>query len=133
MNGKINVAAGGKPRPPSPHKGGTWALQNYSSFLKHKLYPYIMKSMNLHDVSTVSPPVGEGGGGIEILVFKTNLANARHIKKIGSSLNLHPHIKEWNVDLHDCDKILRVVAERIAATDVEQIVFSAGHFCEELK
>jgi cell fate (sporulation/competence/biofilm development) regulator YmcA (YheA/YmcA/DUF963 family) len=70
---------------------------------------------------------------MEILVFKTNLANTRHIKKIGSSLNLHPLIKEWNVDLHDCDKILRVVAEPVAAAEVERIVFEAGLFCEELK
>jgi cell fate (sporulation/competence/biofilm development) regulator YmcA (YheA/YmcA/DUF963 family) len=70
---------------------------------------------------------------MEILVFKTNLANTRHIKKIEPSLNLHPLIKEWNVDLHDCDKILRVVAESSAAAEVEQIIFDAGHFCEELK
>ena len=94
--------------------------------------------MNLLDVSPVPPHPDQsrrtwGGGGIEILVFKTNMANNRHIKKIGLSLNMHPHIKEWNVDLHDCDKILRVVAERVAANDVEQIVFNAGHFCEELQ
>jgi cell fate (sporulation/competence/biofilm development) regulator YmcA (YheA/YmcA/DUF963 family) len=70
---------------------------------------------------------------MEIFVFKTNLSNSRHIKKIGASLNMHPQIKEWNVDLHDCDKILRVVAGPIAATEVEQIVLNAGHFCEELK
>ena len=70
---------------------------------------------------------------MEILVFKTNLANNRHIKKIQPSLNLHPLIKEWNVDLHDRDKILRVVAESSAAAEVERIVFDAGHFCEELK
>ena len=84
--------------------------------------------------SKVSPSGGEGSiGSFEILVFKTNLANARHIKKIGAFLNLHPHIKEWNVDLHDCDKILRVVAEPIAAAEVEKIVCEAGHFCEELR
>lgn len=70
---------------------------------------------------------------MEILVFKTNLSNSRHIKKLGISLNTHPHIKDWNVDLHDCDKILRVVTERIEAKEVEQIVMKAGHFCEELK
>ena len=83
--------------------------------------------------SKVSPPVGGGGVGFKILVFKTNLANARHVKKIGAFLTLHPHIKEWNVDLHDCDKILRVVAEPIAAAEVEKIICEAGHFCEELK
>jgi hypothetical protein len=78
------------------------------------------------------PPSG-GGGGIEILVFKTNLTNTRHIKNVKPALNLHPYIKEWNVDLHDCDKILRVVAENIPATEVESIVSTAGYLCEELK
>lgn len=70
---------------------------------------------------------------MEILVFKTNLESNRHIKKIGPSLNLHPHIREWNVDLHDCDKILRVVTEKIHPAEVEKIIFNAGYFCEELK
>ena len=70
---------------------------------------------------------------MQILVFKTNLTNNSHIKKIESSLNLHPHIREWNVDLHDCDKILRVVTEDIAPTELENMVFNAGYFCEELK
>ena len=90
-----------------------------------------MQSLNLHDVSIV-PPSG-GGGGIEILVFKTNLTSTRHIKNVRPALNLHPYIKEWNVDLHDCDKILRVVAENLPATEVESIMSTAGYLCEELK
>lgn len=70
---------------------------------------------------------------MEILVFKTNPANTRHIKKIEPSLNLHPLIKEWNVDLHDCDKVLRVVASDIAPNEVESILVNAGYYCEELK
>jgi hypothetical protein len=69
---------------------------------------------------------------MEILVFKTNLSNTNHISKVGPSLNLHPFIKEWNVDLHDRDNILRVVAENIQATEVQQIILNAGYFCEEL-
>ena len=70
---------------------------------------------------------------MEILVFKTSLTNKAHIRKVEPSLNLHPFITEWNVDLHDCDKILRVVADNIPAGEVEKIVFSAGYLCEELK
>ena len=70
---------------------------------------------------------------MEILVFKTNLTNTKHIKNVRPGLNLHSSIKEWNVDLHDCDKILRVVAENIPATEVGSIVSSAGYDCEELK
>ena len=72
------------------------------------------------------------GGGGGILVFKTNLSNAKHIRKVEPSLNLHPYIKDWNVDLHDCDKILRVVSENIHAKEVEQMILNAGYFCEEL-
>ena len=72
------------------------------------------------------------GGGGGILVFKTNLSNAKHIRKVEPSLNLHPYIKEWNVDLHDCDNILRVVSENIPAKEVEQMILNAGYFCEEL-
>jgi cell fate (sporulation/competence/biofilm development) regulator YmcA (YheA/YmcA/DUF963 family) len=69
---------------------------------------------------------------MEILVFKTNLANARHIQKVMPPLNLHPHIKEWKVDLHDRDNILRVVAENIAAKEVEHLIMNAGYYCKEL-
>jgi cell fate (sporulation/competence/biofilm development) regulator YmcA (YheA/YmcA/DUF963 family) len=70
---------------------------------------------------------------MEILVFKTNLINTDHIDHIMPVLDLHPLIKEWNVDLHDCDKILRVVAENVQAVEVEKIVYDAGYLCEELK
>jgi len=70
---------------------------------------------------------------MEILVFKTNLINTDHINHVMPVLNLHPLIIEWNVDLHDCDKILRVVAENIPAVEVEKILYDAGYLCEALK
>jgi cell fate (sporulation/competence/biofilm development) regulator YmcA (YheA/YmcA/DUF963 family) len=70
---------------------------------------------------------------MEILVFKTNLTNNTHIQKVKPALNRHPYIKDWNVDLHDCDKVLRIVAEKMPAGEVEKIVFNAGYLCEELK
>ncbi len=70
---------------------------------------------------------------MEILVFKTNLNNTDHIGKITLPLNHHPGILEWNVDLHDCDKILRIVSENISAAEIEQLIFKAGYFCRELQ
>ncbi|MGB5008110.1 MAG: hypothetical protein WBO39_14315 [Ferruginibacter sp.] len=70
---------------------------------------------------------------MEILVFKTNLINTDHINHVMPVLDLHPLIIEWNVDLHDCDKILRVVAENIPAVEVEKILYDAGYVCEALK
>jgi hypothetical protein len=69
---------------------------------------------------------------MEVLVFKTNLSNATRINRVMPSLNLHPNIKEWNVDLHDRDNILRVVAHEIPASEVERMILNAGYYCEEL-
>lgn len=70
---------------------------------------------------------------MEILVFKTNLTDVNHINAIGSKLNVHPNIFKWNVDLHDCDNILRVVTNNIAGKEVEKLSENAGYFCEELE
>jgi hypothetical protein len=70
---------------------------------------------------------------MQILVFKTNLTDVNHINAVESSLNVHPDIYKWNVDLHDCDKILRVVANDIPGKEVENLLTEAGYFCEELK
>lgn len=70
---------------------------------------------------------------MNILVFKTNLSNSSHIQKVKHDLNQNPKIQEWNVDLHDCDNVLRVVTDNISAMEVEKIVFDAGYFCKELE
>lgn len=70
---------------------------------------------------------------MEILVFKTNLSTKRHIRQVEISLNQHPHIVEWNVDLHDTDKVLRVKALNITAEDVINIIIKTGYNCEELR
>ena len=70
---------------------------------------------------------------MQILVFKTNLTDGKHVNAIGNSLNIHPAIHQWNVDLQDCDNILRVVANDIAGKDVETILGNAGYYCEELE
>ncbi len=70
---------------------------------------------------------------MQILVFKTNLTDGNHVDAIGSSLNIHPAIYKWNVDLKDCDNILRIVANNIAPKEVEQMLVGAGYYCEELE
>jgi cell fate (sporulation/competence/biofilm development) regulator YmcA (YheA/YmcA/DUF963 family) len=70
---------------------------------------------------------------MQILVFKTNLADSKRISDIGSFLDIHPHIMEWNVDLHDVDNVLRVVSKDLEAKEIEQLVLGAGYYCEELE
>lgn len=71
--------------------------------------------------------------GTDILVFKTNLSSQKHVGKVKLVLNLHPCIKEWNVDLQDQDKVLRVVSQQVEAKEIEQIIAGAGYFCQELE
>jgi hypothetical protein len=70
---------------------------------------------------------------MQILVFKTNLTDSYRISDVRPSLDIHPHIVQWNVDLHDCDNILRVVSKNINAKEIEQLVMKAGYYCEELQ
>ncbi|MDO9377117.1 MAG: hypothetical protein V4725_00700 [Bacteroidota bacterium] len=70
---------------------------------------------------------------MEILVFKTNLTSKSRVRQVGPVLDIHPNIHQWNVDLHDCDKVLRVVTASIAAAEVENLLSTAGYYCEELK
>jgi len=70
---------------------------------------------------------------MEILVFKTNLTDVKRISDIESTLDVHPNIFKWNVDLHDHDNILRIVANNIEGSEVETLLLNAGYYCEELK
>jgi hypothetical protein len=70
---------------------------------------------------------------MEILVFKTSLVNVHCIQDIEPSLDVHPDIYQWNVDLNDDDNILRIMANNIAGDEVENMLLSAGYYCEELK
>ena len=70
---------------------------------------------------------------MQILVFKTNLTDAKRISDVESSLDIHPEIYQWNVDLNDCDNVLRIVSKNIAAQEVESILLHAGYYCEELQ
>lgn len=70
---------------------------------------------------------------MEILVFKTNLTNVNRVHDIEPILDIHPRIHQWNVDLHDHDKVLRVLSTSISANEVQNILQGAGYYCEELQ
>ena len=70
---------------------------------------------------------------MEILVFKTNLVNKNCISDVEPSLDVHPNIFKWNVDLNDDENILRIIATDIAGEEVENILLNAGYYCEELR
>jgi len=69
---------------------------------------------------------------MQVLVFKTNLINTHCIQKVEPYLD-HPHINRWNVDLQDCDNILRIETEALQGKEIEKLLLKAGYYCEELE
>ena len=89
--------------------------------------------MNQFQISEVSAVRPLQRSRIEILVFKTNLIDTKRVSEVESLLDIHPNIIQWNVDLDDCDNVLRIVGRNMAAQEVENLLLNAGYYCEELQ
>lgn len=70
---------------------------------------------------------------MEILVFKTNIRHKKHISIITPHLQSLNGIVEWNIDLKDREKILRIKAMNVIPASIEDLLQSAGYYCEELQ
>jgi len=70
--------------------------------------------------------------GMDILVFVTNVADTKAVSKVKPLLTALPAIKDWNFDLEDCDRILRIVSNRLSPRKVELMLQTAGFDCYEL-
>lgn len=70
---------------------------------------------------------------MDILVFKTNITDVKQVRKVSQFIKSIPGVCKWNVDLQDCDNILRIEAEGITTSMVEDILQKAGYYCEELE
>ncbi|QQL48566.1 hypothetical protein [Mucilaginibacter ginkgonis] len=70
---------------------------------------------------------------MDILVFKTNIQKEKQVNEVNSLLTRIPEISNWNFDLEDRDRILRVQAEDISAMYIEMILQDEGFICSELE
>lgn len=70
---------------------------------------------------------------MEILVFATNVERKRQVSKVKSLLTCLTGIGDWNFDLEDCDRILRVESEGISPRHIETVLNNAGFNCRELE
>ena len=68
----------------------------------------------------------------EILLLKTKLRNYNDIKGMSIILDSHSRIVRWNIDLDDCDKILRIESEGLTAEEVVSSLHKTGIWSEEL-
>ncbi len=70
---------------------------------------------------------------MEILVFATNVERKRQVSKIKTLLTCLTGIGDWNFDLEDCDRILRVESKGISPRRIETVLNNAGFSCRELE
>ena len=70
---------------------------------------------------------------MEVLVFKTNVTSKKKVSKVSALLTSFPAIEQWNFDLDDCDKVLRVVSRGVNPGSVESLLHNAGFNCQELE
>jgi copper chaperone len=70
---------------------------------------------------------------MDILVFKTNLRFKKNISEAVSHIEKIPGVKRWNVDLNDCDKVLRIESNDLAPQLVEETLTNIGYYCKELQ
>ena len=68
-----------------------------------------------------------------ILVFRTSMQLEHDVKKVSCLMNSEHRIHRWNVDLHDCDKVLRIETDCLEVGEVIRLVTQAGYYCEELE
>ena len=68
-----------------------------------------------------------------ILVFKTNINSTELIQKVNNVLAEQSEIKKWNIDLEDCDKILRVETTKSEIESILGILKPYEIYCEELE
>lgn len=70
---------------------------------------------------------------MDILIFATNVEKAQDVGQIKTLLSAVQAIEDWNFDLEDCDKILRIVANNISPGYIELLLRNAGFYCIELE
>jgi hypothetical protein len=68
-----------------------------------------------------------------IWVFKTSVKNKTQVKKIVPLLNqrILPDGR-WNIDLGDCDKVLRIEVSDLSVEELIADLENAGYVCEEM-
>ena len=70
---------------------------------------------------------------MEILVFKTNVTSKKKVSMVAPLLTSFQTIHQWNFDLDDCDKVLRIEAAGLNPGSVERLLHNAGFNCQELE
>ncbi len=69
---------------------------------------------------------------VEVLVFETNIRRKQELPQLARLLGAEKRIEQWNVDLDDCSRVLRVEARCLTPAEVIALLRQAGYTCQEL-
>ena len=67
-----------------------------------------------------------------LLIFKTNINTLAQLKTADGILSAKEEIKRWNIDIDDCDKVLRIETSELKTVDVIDVLKLNNIYCEEL-
>jgi hypothetical protein len=67
-----------------------------------------------------------------ILVYKTNINTLAQIKTVDTILSKQSEIKKWNIDIDDCDKVLRIETSKSEMNNLIGSLKPHHIYCEEL-
>ena len=70
---------------------------------------------------------------MNIHIFKTNITNINHVLNLSRYIANIDGIRKWNIDLQDCDKVLRVEALNLSPYYISTVVQMAGYYCVEME
>lgn len=68
----------------------------------------------------------------EILIFKTNIHAEGDVRKVAQLLNSDLHVRKWNIDRDDIDRVLRIESDDYNPEYIIHMITRAGFRCEEL-
>lgn len=68
-----------------------------------------------------------------VLVFKTNKNVPDYTEQVDRALENFKGKIQWNLDLDDRDKILRVESDQVTAEEIIEKMRQADFYCEELE
>jgi cell fate (sporulation/competence/biofilm development) regulator YmcA (YheA/YmcA/DUF963 family) len=70
---------------------------------------------------------------MHLTIFKTSVATQKQALQLQPFLNGLPLIREYNFDLDDCDRILRVVSTDLQPELICELLDTQGFNCEALE
>lgn len=86
-----------------------------------------------HLIASPAAPIQQQSFSIqEVLIFKTGIKSQADQLQIKATLDRHPLILQWNIDLEDIDCVLRVISKYLAHSDIIELITQQGYHCEEL-